>query len=267
MRNRKAPKAEIAVIGGTGLESFFESAEEYYVGTPFGLPPPVSVGNISGRRVAFLPRHCLKHSLPPHKIDYRANIHALNEMGVERVIATNAVGAVNMDFKPGELAVPHDLIDLTKLRSLTFFDDARFTHVDFSEPYCPEIRKALVEKAAEAGLSLWERAVYVCTEGPRFETPAEIRMFRALGGDLVGMTAIPEAVLARESGICYGALCFITNMAAGIAGRISAKEVTETSKRLSLSIRRVLVEAIKCLPKAHHCQCASSATELRAGEA
>jgi len=187
-------------------------------------------------------------------------------MGVKRIVATNAVGAINLDFKPCDLVVPHDLIDFTKRRAPSFYDDAPVTHVDFSEPYCPEIRRALIEQAKKTADAVHDQAVYVCTEGPRFETPAEIRMFRALGCDVVGMTAVPEAVLARELGMCYGALCFVSNMSAGIAGRITPREVMETSRLVSSKIHKILIEVIRYLPKTRSCPCASSTEESRIGE-
>jgi len=259
-------KTEIAIIGGTGLESLLESAEHVLVGTPYGLPPPISIGEVQGRPVAFLPRHGREHSVPPHKVNYRANIYALNKIGVKRIIATNAVGAINLDFKPGDLVVPDDLIDFTKQRLLTFYDDVPVTHIDFTEPYCPEIRKVLIETVRKTVRTVWDHAVYVCTEGPRFETPAEIRMFRALGCDVVGMTGVPEAVLARELGMCYATLCFVSNMAAGIAKRLSSREVVETSKLVSSKIHKVLIDVIRYLPKTRHCLCASSIKEARMGE-
>ena len=266
MISKHPQNSKIAVIGGTGLESLLESAEKIRVGTPYGLPPPLSVGEIQEKAVVFLPRHGREHSLPPHKVNYRANIYALHKMGIERIIATNAVGAINLDFEPGNLVVPHDLIDFTRQRQLTFCEDAPVTHVDFSQPYCPEIREVLTQKAKETVDAVRDHAVYVCTEGPRFETPAEIRMFRALGCDVVGMTGVPEATLARELGMCYATLCFVSNMAAGIAGRISSREVTETSRLVGSKIHKTLIEAIPSLPKSRHCLCGSSIKESRMGD-
>lgn len=266
MKGKVHCHSEIAVIGGTGLESLLEGAEEIRIGTPYGLPPPLSVGEVQEKPVVFLPRHGLQHSVAPHKVNYRANIYALHKLGVKRIISTNAVGAINLDFKVGDLVVPHDLIDFTKRRMLTFFDEAPVTHVDFTEPYCPEIRKTLALKARENFDSVWDQAVYVCTEGPRFETPAEIRMFRAFGCDVVGMTAIPEAALARELGMCYAALCFVSNMAAGIGSRITSQEVVKTSKLVGSKIHKILMEAIPYLPKTRGCLCGSPTEESRMRE-
>ena len=255
-------KISIAVIGGTGLEEIFKGAELANVGTPYGISHAISICEIKDRKVAFLPRHGRRHSIPPHKINCRANVYALYKLGVERIIATNAVGAINPNFKPGDLVVPHDLIDFTKQRQLTFYDQAPVTHIDFTEPYCPEMRRILIEKAKETG-TVHEEAVYVCTEGPRFETPAEIRMFRILGCDIVGMTGVPEAILARELGICYATLCFVSNMAAGIAGKLTYDEVSETSKIVMPRIQRIIVEAISALPETRGCECSLSAERGR----
>jgi len=218
------------------LESLFDDITRIRVGTPYGLPPPISVRDVHGSPVAFLPRHGYEHQYPPHRVNYRANIYALHKIGVQRIVATNAVGAVNADFRPGDFVVPHDL-------------------VDFTEPYCPEIRKILIEAASKTTTDVWGKAVYACTEGPRFETAAEIRMFKRLGCDIVGMTEVPEAPLARELGMCYATLCFVSNMAAGIDGRISHREVTETTRLLRPKIHNTLMEALPYLPRTRLCRC------------
>ena len=260
---RSLRKADVAIIGGSGLEALLENMEQIRVGTPYGLPPPLSIGEVGGKRVAFLPRHGLHHSVPPHKVNYRANIYALFEMGVKRIVATNAVGAINVDFKPGDLVVPHDLVDFTKLRRLSFYDDAPVTHVDFSEPFCPQVRASLIKTTEEHGVQAWDRAVLVCTEGPRFETPAEIEMFRRLGCDVVGMTVVPEAVLARELEMCYAALCFVSNMAAGIQQRLTAQEVAEVAKEKMLIIEQNLRETIEHLPESRQCPCSHALKDAR----
>lgn len=267
MENKAPSRVEIAVIGGTGLESLLKGTKQIRIGTPYGLPPLIHLGEVQGRSVAFLPRHGLDHTVPPHKVNYRGSICALHRLGVERIVATNAVGAVNLGFRPGDLVVPHDLIDFSKQRSSTFYDDAPVTHVDFSQPYCPEVRALLITKAKETSLTVRDQAIYVCTEGPRFETPAEIRMFRALGCDVVGMTGVPEAVLARELGMCYAALCFVSNMAAGIGQRITSREVTELSESVGPKIAEVLDGVIRHLPQERSCLCSSSIEESRVGEA
>jgi len=258
-------KANIAIIGGTGLEALLKDTRQIRVGTPYGLPPPISVGEIDRKTVAFLPRHGVHHSVPPHRVNYRANVYALHGIGVKRIVATNAVGAINHNFKPGDLVIPHDLIDFTRCRQLTFYDETQVTHVDVSQPYCPEIRSLLIKKAKESGARVWDRAVLVCTEGPRYETPAEIEMFRRLGCDVVGMTGAPEAVLARELEMCYAALCFVSNLAAGMQRRLTASEVMEMAKQKLLIIQQILRETVKHLPKDRCCPCAHALREAKLG--
>ncbi len=253
-------KVKIAVIGGTGFERLFKSAKQARIETPYGMAPPLSIGKISGKKVVFLPRHGPRHLVPPHRINYRANVYALYGIGVERIIAINAVGAINREFKPGDIVVPHDFVDFTKLRSTTFYDEAPVTHVDVSSPYCPEMRKLLIEIARKVELRVWDRAVLVCTEGPRFETPAEIEMFRHLGCDAVGMTGIPEAVLARELEMCYATVCFVSNMAAGTQERLAPIDVSKVSKQITPKIEQLLIETVKVLPieRKGNCPCASA---------
>jgi len=262
---RNLRKVDVAIIGGSGLEALLKNMEQIRVGTPYGLPPPISIGEADGKCIAFLPRHGVHHSIPPHKVNYRANIYALFEMGVKRIVATNAVGAINVDFKPGDLVVPHDLVDFTKLRQLSFYDDAPVTHVDMSQPFCPEVRGVLVKAVKERVARVWNKAVVVCTEGPRFETPAEIEMFRRLGCDVVGMTITPEAVLARELEMCYATLCFVSNMAAGIQQRLTAKEVAKVAKEKMRIIQQILRETIEHLPESRQCPCAHALKDARFG--
>lgn len=256
-------KVEVAVIGGSGLEDLVKGEEQIRVGTPYGLAPPISVGNVDGKSVAFLSRHGLHHSVPPHKVNYRTNVYAFHKLGAKRIIATNAVGAINRRFKVGDLVVPHDFIDFTKLRQLTYYNDAKVTHIDISQPYCPEIRSVLIKKAEKHGIKIPAKAVLVCTEGPRYETPAEIEMFRRLGCDVVGMTGIPEAVLARELEMCYATLCFITNMAAGIQKRLTTEEVATTAREKTPLIQQVLRETIKHLPTKRRCPCAHALKDAK----
>ena len=213
-------------------------------------------GEIRGKMAAFLPRHGLSHAVPPHRVNYRANIFALHILGVERVFATNAVGGINRRLKPGDLVAPSDFVDFTKLRKGTFYDGTPVTHVDMSQPYCPEIRGVLIEAARHVGESIWDEAVLACTEGPRYETPAEVKMLRSLGCDVVGMTGMPEAVLARELEMCYASLCYVSNMAVGLQERQTASELTRIAEKKKLVIEQILKEAIAALPKKRGCTCA-----------
>jgi len=258
-------KIKIGIIGGTGFEKLYKNAEQLRVGTPFGIASPICIGTLHDKKVAFLARHGPDHSLPPHKINYRANVYALHEIGVERIIAINAVGAINQNFKPGDVVIPHDFIDFTKFRHTTFYDEAPVTHVDVSEPYCPELRKLLVKNAKAKGLHTWDKAVLVCTEGPRFETPAEIEMFRRFGCDVVGMTGIPEVVLAKELEMCYATLCFVSNMAAGIQKNLTPIEVSKISEKIKPQLEQTLIQTVKALPlhREGECSCAGTLGKAR----
>jgi len=258
-------KAEFAIIGGTGFEKLFKRLKQTSLTTPYGPVDSVFMLQMSKRRVVFLSRHGLDHSIPPHRINYRANIYALHRMGVEKVLATNAVGSINHEFETGEIVFPSDFIDFTKSRQATFYDEAPVTHVDASQPYCPSIRKSLVENARRLGLHFRERAVMVCTEGPRYETPAEIEMFRRLGCDVVGMTGYPEVMLARELEMCYASVCYVSNKAAGMQQRLTATEIADTSERILPKIAELLTETIESLPltRRKNCPCANALENAR----
>jgi 5'-methylthioadenosine phosphorylase len=257
-------KADAAIIGGSGLETLLKDLEQIHVGTPYGIPPPISVGDLGGKSVAFLPRHDINHSVPPHKVNYRANIYALFKLGVKRILATNGVGAISAELEPGDLVVPHDFVDFTKLRSPSFYDEVPVTHVDMSQPFCPEIRGLLMKALKKCGEVSLDGGVIACTEGPRLETPAEIEMFRRLGCGLVGMTVVPEVVLARELEMCYATLCFVSNMAAGIRKqRLTVKEVVAVAKRRAPIIQQILRETIRILPQKRQCPCAHALQDAR----
>ena len=211
---------ELAVIGGTGVYALGELAdvESHQPVTPYGAPSgPVRVGMYAGRRVAFLARHGEGHSLPPHKINYRANLAALKALGATRVLALNTVGGITGRFGPRVLACPDQLIDYTWGRISTLCEEpgSEVLHVDFGDPYTPTLRRDVIEAAARAGVALVDGGCYGATQGPRLETRAEIARMRRDGCDLVGMTGMPEASLARELGLEYACLAIVANWAAG----------------------------------------------------
>lgn len=214
----------IGIIGGSGVYEITKKADscsEKLVKTDYG-EVNVSILEIFSKKVAFIPRHSQNHSIPPHKINYRANIDALREVGVTQIIATNSVGSMNIDMAPGSFVIPDDFLDFSQNRIKTFYED-KVIHIDVTEPYCPTLRDVLA-KSGDVILG----GTYVCTEGPRFETPAEIKMFKMLGGDVVGMTGVPEVTLARERGICYNSICVVSNYAAGISpNNLTIDEVFE----------------------------------------
>lgn len=211
---------KIGLITGTGLESFGAGqCQNQALETPYGRVA-MEYMQVGDREVYLLPRHGRDHDTPPHMINYRANIMALKMLGCEMVVATNAVGSLQQAMEPKQYVLPDQFLDFTRVRPLTFFDgeDGEVRHVDVTEPYCPAMRAMIAQVLEERGLPVHAVATYVCTEGPRFETPAEIRMFRSWGADVVGMTGLPEVVLAREVGLCYASLCIVTNYAAGMTG-------------------------------------------------
>lgn len=258
----------VAVIGGSGLYKLLESPRSLRIDTPFGSCD-LHLGEFAGEEIAFIPRHGSSHLLPPFKVNYKANIYALNMLGVERILATNAVGAINPELEPGAIVVPDDFIDMTKRRDSTFYDGSikvkvggkevgGVVHVSMTPyTYCPEIRAAVIEAARSIGLNVRDGGVYVCTEGNRFETPAEIRAYSILGGDIVGMTGCPEASLARELAICYASISVVTNYAAGVAGKVklTQREVLDIFSKRIQDLRALLDEAIRKIPKERSCAC------------
>ena len=212
----------LAVVAGTGVYEapWLRDAAVQTVKTPYGMVECMagSLGPAKSR-TWFLNRHGPGHRIPPHQVNYRANIWALREIGAERIIATAAVGSLNPSLAPGSIVLPDQFLDFTKSRPGTFFDADSQTvvHTDMTHPFCRQLAARLAAAASEAGLEpVSTGGTYVCTEGPRFETPAEIRAYRLLGGDVVGMTVVPEVVLARELGLCYQTLALVTNWAAGL---------------------------------------------------
>ncbi|HHX77009.1 MAG TPA: S-methyl-5'-thioadenosine phosphorylase [Firmicutes bacterium] len=257
---------ELAVIGGTGVydPDILVDLREIEVETPYGPPVKLTTGIYEGKEVAFLPRHGSKHGVPPHKINYRANMAALKKIGVKRVYATAAVGSMNRDMKPGEAVLLDQFIDFTKSRITTYYDggEAGVVHTDFTEPYCSELRGIMIAAAKEEGVILHERGTYICTEGPRFETSAEIRLFSSWGADVVGMTNVPEVTLARELGLCYCTIALVTNFAAGIAGKIlTHQEVLEAMANNIINLRKLLARGIRNTGTAT-CRCSSFGTPV-----
>jgi 5'-deoxy-5'-methylthioadenosine phosphorylase len=244
---------DLAVIGGTGLTTLknLEIRRREVRHTPYGEPSaPLVIGEFGGREILFLARHGSEHTIPPHRVNYRANIRALQEMGVNNVIAVAAVGGIRGDMTPGRLVFPDQIIDYTWSRRHTFFEDdlAHVTHVDFSEPYCGELRGRLIEAARTLDLDAAERGVYGATQGPRLETAAEIDRMERDGCDLVGMTGMPEAVLAREAGLCYATCAVVANLAAGRGdGEITMEDIERCLNAGMADVRRLLETVIPLL--------------------
>ncbi|HLE96761.1 MAG TPA: MTAP family purine nucleoside phosphorylase, partial [Candidatus Thermoplasmatota archaeon] len=207
-------------------------------------------------------RHAGGHAVPPHRIRHRANVEALARCRVDRVVALNAVGALDPAIAPGDLVVPDDYLDLSGHPERTFYDDAP-VHVDVAEAYCPRTRRALVDAAREAGLRFVDGGVYVAAPGPRLETRAEVRALKTLGGTVVGMTGCPEAALARERCLCYASLCVVANAAAGLAAPLPADRIREAARASAEVARRVVLGAAARLPPAGGCACAEALAGAR----
>lgn len=224
----------LAIIGGSGLNQFpeLEIFGEQKISTPYGdCSAPLTIARLNGRQLVFLPRHGQGHKLPPHQINYRANLWALKEVGVTQVLAVNAVGGIHPKMGPGTFVVPHQIIDYTygREQSYNFLIDGYINHIDFTHPYSQNMRQQLIASLLSANLPFQPTGVYACTQGPRLETAAEVLRLQRDGCDLVGMTAMPEAALARELGLQYAALCLVVNWAAGLAGEeLSIDEIMNT---------------------------------------
>ena len=224
----------LAIIGGSGLNQFpeLEIVGEQNFATPYGdCSAPLTIARLNGRQLVFLPRHGQGHKLPPHQINYRANLWALKEVGVTQVLAVNAVGGIHPKMGPGTFVVPHQIIDYTygREQSYNFLIDGYINHIDFTHPHSQNMRQQLIASLLSANLPFQPTGVYACTQGPRLETAAEVLRLQRDGCDLVGMTAMPEAALARELGLQYAALCLVVNWAAGLAGEeLSIDEIMNT---------------------------------------
>jgi 5'-methylthioadenosine phosphorylase len=247
----------IAVIGGSGFYDLLHGEMMTYT-TPFGQSTPITTFEVDNLICHFLARHGKKHSIPPHLVNYRANIYALREHGVSHIIATNAVGSFSMEVKPGDFVVPDQLIDFTHGRDSTFFtggtesdipDEFRIVkHIDVSHPYQGAVREAILNVLSEhKAIEFHKDGTYVCTNGPRFETAAEIQMAKQVGGHIVGMTSAPEVFLARELEMDYASICLVTNYGAGIQKRITQDEVIELFSQRIKSFKDIIIDCIKLL--------------------
>lgn len=262
---------EIAVVGGTGvnLRRRLDGGKRRQLTTPYG-EAGVTVGGLAGREVAFMARHGPGHSVPPHRVNYRANMWALRNLGVRRVVGTAAVGALDAALVPGTVVLVDQFLDFTSGRPSTFYDGGEqgVVHVDVTDPYCPQVRAVALDAAAGAGLDARDGGVYVCTQGPRFETAAEVRAYRMLGGDVVGMTGLPEVVLARELGLCYATVAVVTNLAAGLGEEPpSHEEVLEVQARSTDRLVDLLMRLVADLPAERGCRCAAVPDRIGAGGA
>jgi 5'-methylthioadenosine phosphorylase len=266
------PAAEVAVIGGSGFYSLFDDPVEVSLDTPFGSPSgPVTVGEVGGRRVAFLPRHGTLHNVPPHRINARANLWALRSLGVRRVIGPCAVGSLRADLVPGDLMVLDQLVDRTWGRGDTFLDGPDVGHVSFADPYCPELSRVLAGAGATLeGTRVLDGGTVVVIQGPRFSTRAESRWFRSCGWDVVNMTQYPEAYLARELGLCYAGVALVTDHDSGtedagtgaVGESVTMEAVMAVLAANVARTRDLLAAAVPAIPIDAGCACGAMGSPL-----
>jgi len=249
-----------AIIGGTGVYDAFEQAQTQSILTAYG-EVTYDLIQTDGFEIVFLARHGKQHDVPPHKINYHANMMALKMLEVDEIYAICAVGSMNDAFDPGTVVLITDFMDFTKNRSQTFFDggDSQVAHVEMTDPYCKTLRNRFLETVPEFAIDYKGNAVYVCTEGPRFETAAEIKMYRQLGGDVVGMTNIPESVLAKELGLCYSAVGVITNWCTGIEGKaIEGHQIDASMQKNKAQLTQLFIKSFKSSKSERTCHCESA---------
>lgn len=243
----------IAIIGGTGLTQLADLTivrREVHA-SKYGEPSaPLTRGTLGGVEVLFLPRHGAGHTIPPHKVNYRANISVLDSAGINKVVAINAVGGISEKMVPQAIVIPDQIIDYTWSRAHTFFDEDldEVTHIDFTRPYCEELRKQIINAAEAASIEVIDTATYAATQGPRLETTAEIDRLERDGCHIVGMTGMPEAALAKELGMCYASITVIANMAAGRGdGEITLEEINENLKGGMDKVRKIIENLIQSI--------------------
>jgi len=255
------PSAEIGVFGGSGFHDLLDNPEEHRINTPFGAPSaPVMTGTIGGRRVAFMPRHGTNHELPPHMINYRANIWAMKELGVTRILGPNACGSLQRNVKPGDFVICDQFVDRTWGRKDTFYDGPITTHVSSADPYCPVMRQVAIDSAMKLGICVHPTGTVVVIQGPRFSTRAESRWFASHGWEVINMTQYPEAFLARELEICYVNISLITDYDVGTenVAPVSNEEVVRVAAENNEKVKALIDTMIPAFPEARDCPCGSA---------
>jgi 5'-methylthioadenosine phosphorylase len=253
--------AEIGVFGGSGFYAFLDDPEEIAVDTPYGKPAaPVTVGTVGGRRVAFIPRHGVDHEFPPHRVPYRANVWAMKELGVRRIIGPNASGALKPELELGEFVVCDQFVDRTSGREDTFYEGPETTHVSAADPYCSDLRRILVETAGELDIPVRDGGTVVVIQGPRFSTRAESKWFQDAGWDVINMTAYPEGYLARELELCYANISMVTDHDVGVEGTppVAHQGVLEVFNRNNEMLRELLFAAIPKIGPQPRDECATA---------
>ena len=256
-------QAEIGIIGGSGLYSMpgLTDSEEVQVETPFGDPSDSLItGELEGRKVAFLARHGRGHRLLPSELNFRANLYAMKKLGVERILSVSAVGSLKQEHKPSDFVIPDQFIDRTFARQATFFGEGIVAHVAFGDPVCATVAEAIFGGAQSVGVTSKMGGVYVCMEGPQFSTRAESNLYRSWGADVIGMTNLQEAKLAREAEICYATMAMVTDYDCWHEGHdaVTLEEVVAVLKQNSANAAKVVRAAVAAMPKERTCACASA---------
>ena len=264
-----ATQVEIGIFGGSGFYALLEGAREQKVDTPYGEPSDtLTIGEIAGRSVVFLPRHGRTHRLPPHRINYRANVWAMKSLGVHWVFGPCAAGSLQSHIRPGEFVVCDQFVDRTWGRADTFYDGPIVTHVSGADPYCPTLRPIVVQTARDLGIPVHDGGTVVVIQGPRFSTRAESRWFRAQGWGVINMTNYPEAILAREQELCYANISLITDYDVGVEDDPTVEPVTQEMvlqvfRENNDNLRRLLHTTIARVPKTRECPCAGALAHAR----
>ena len=260
--------AEIGIFGGTGIydSELLQDSKEITIETPYGkTSDTITIGEFKGKKIAFMPRHGKKHSIPPHMINYCANIWAFKELGITRIFSPSAVGSLKEEIKPGSFVLPSQFIDFTKSRKNSFSEDGRVIHISVADPFCPELQEIVSEVANNLDITMHKDCTYACIEGPRFSTKAESRFFKSTGADIIGMTLVPECQLAREAQICYVSISTVTDYDVWAEKPVTAKEVLDTLSKNGEKIKTLLTELIDKIPKdfatKRSCSCEKALTE------
>jgi len=261
-------KADIGIFGGTGIydSGLLHDSKELTIDTPYGkTSDAVTIGEFEGKKIAFMPRHGKKHSIPPHMINYRANIWAFKELGITRIIAPSAVGSLKEEIKPGHFVLPTQFIDFTKSRKNSFYDGDKVIHISVADPFCPELQKIATTAMKKQDVVVHQNCTYVCIDGPRFSTRAESKFYKSTEADIIGMTLVPECQLAREAQICYASISTVTDYDVWAEKPVTAKEVMNTLTKNVEITKKLLIELINNMPENFAsdriCSCEKALTE------
>jgi 5'-methylthioadenosine phosphorylase len=251
---------KVGIIGGSGIynPSMFRNVRAVQVDTPFGLPSdPLLVGEHDGNEVVFLSRHGTGHRFSPSQVNYRANIMALKKLGVTHILSASAVGSLREDYRPLDIVIPDQVYDRTRCRDSTFFEDGIVAHIGFAEPFCPELSRILFDVAREC-YPAHSKGTYVCMEGPQFSTKAESNVYRKLGFDIIGMTALPEAKLAREAEMCYAIVATVTDYDVWHEEEVSIEQVVANAVKNEKAVQDIMLRTIDRIPAKPSCGCAGA---------